>query len=245
MEEWILGHELPIRLSFFLGIFGLMALWEIASPRRALSLAKGRRWRANLGIVVFNSVMLRFVFPTAAVGMALFVEQSGWGLFHHYELPFALVVLLAVLLLDFAIYLQHVMFHAVPVLWRLHRMHHADRDYDRVAVSTISPGTRLDAPEPPLLLDVRDDEEFRDAHIGGARHLPLSQLQQRFEELADWRERPIAVICKTDRRSAQAVRMLDAEGFAEPILVKGGMVGWEQAGFPVEGAAQPVAQSSN
>ncbi len=130
MGEWILGHEVPIRLSFFFGIFGLMALWEIASPRRALSLSKGRRWLANLGIVVFNSVLLRFVFPAAAVGMALFAGQSGWGLFHQYELPFALVVLLSVLLLDFAIYLQHVMFHAVPVLWRLHRMHHADRDYD-------------------------------------------------------------------------------------------------------------------
>ncbi len=130
VEQWVLGHELPIRLGFFFGIFSLMALWEIAAPRRALSLSKGRRWLANLGIVVFNSVLLRIIFPTAAVGVALFAEQAGWGLFHHLALPGAPVVLLSVLLLDFAIYLQHVMFHAVPVLWRLHRMHHADRDYD-------------------------------------------------------------------------------------------------------------------
>ncbi len=128
--EWVLGHEVPIRLGFFFGIFALMALWELAAPRRALTVSKGRRWGANLGIVVFNSVLLRVIFPTAAVGVALFAEQAGWGVFNHFGVPFAWAVLLSVLLLDFAIYLQHVMFHAVPVLWRLHRMHHADLDYD-------------------------------------------------------------------------------------------------------------------
>lgn len=130
LNDWIMGNEVTIRLGFFVGIFALMALWELASPRRALLLARGRRWSANIGIVVFNTVLLRIVFPTAAVGMALFAGEAGWGLFNHFEVPFWAVVLLSVLLLDFAIYLQHVMFHAVPVLWRLHRMHHADLDYD-------------------------------------------------------------------------------------------------------------------
>lgn len=125
-----MGNEAPIRLGFFLGMFVLMALWELASPRRALSLTRARRWTANLGIVVFNTVLLRIVFPTAAVGMALFAGEAGWGLFNYYPLPLWAAVPLSVLMLDFAIYLQHVMFHAVPVLWRLHRVHHADLDYD-------------------------------------------------------------------------------------------------------------------
>ncbi len=111
-------------------------------------------------------------------------------------------------------------------------------------VEVASLRSRLQSEEPPLLLDVRDDEEFQTVHIDGARHLPLAQLQQRLDELANWRERPLAVICKTDRRSAQAVRLLDAAGFAQPILVKGGMVGWEQAGFPVEGSTRAAAQPS-
>jgi sterol desaturase/sphingolipid hydroxylase (fatty acid hydroxylase superfamily) len=125
-----MDQELFIRLGFFLGVFALMGLWEVASPRRALTLTRGRRWTANVGIVVFNSVLLRIIFPTAAVGMAMFTGEAGWGLFNHFEVPVWAAVLLSVVALDFAIYLQHVMFHAVPILWRLHRMHHADLDYD-------------------------------------------------------------------------------------------------------------------
>jgi sterol desaturase/sphingolipid hydroxylase (fatty acid hydroxylase superfamily) len=130
LDQWIMGHEAPIRLGFFLGIFTLMALWELISPRRVLSLGRGRRWSANVGIVVLNTVLLRIVFPTAAVGVAIFAGEAQWGLFNHFPVPFWAALALSVLLLDFAIYLQHVMFHAVPVLWRLHRMHHADLDYD-------------------------------------------------------------------------------------------------------------------
>ena len=107
-----------------------MALWEAVAPRRALTVSKALRWANNLGVVCLNTVLVRVVFPGAAVGVALFVAEQGWGVFNYYALPYGLVVLLCVLVMDFAIYLQHVMFHATPALWRLHRMHHADLDFD-------------------------------------------------------------------------------------------------------------------
>lgn len=128
--DWILGNELPIRLSFFFGIFAVMAVWEMLSPRRALTVSKGVRWANNLGLVFLNSFVLRLLFPAAAVGVAALAQQRGWGLLHYYEIPFMLSVVITVIAMDFVIYLQHVMVHAVPVLWRLHRVHHADLDYD-------------------------------------------------------------------------------------------------------------------
>ena len=130
MTEFILIHEPTIRLSFFLGILAVMAGWEFAAPRRVLTLARPARWTANLGIVFLNGLLLRLIFPAGAVGVAVFAAGEGWGLFNHFALPYAAAVLLSVVALDFAIYLQHVMFHAVPALWRLHRMHHADLDFD-------------------------------------------------------------------------------------------------------------------
>ncbi len=129
-NEWILGNEVPIRLSFFFGIFAVIAVWEILSPRRKLTVSKTGRWINNLGLVFLNSFILRFLFPAAAVGVALVAEQKGWGLLNHYDLPFWWSVVVAVIAMDFVIYLQHVMVHAIPVLWRLHRVHHADLDYD-------------------------------------------------------------------------------------------------------------------
>jgi sterol desaturase/sphingolipid hydroxylase (fatty acid hydroxylase superfamily) len=129
-HDWILGNELPIRLSFFFGIFAVMAVWEILSPRRKLTISKGLRWVNNLGLVFLNSFLLRFLFPAAAVGVAVVAQQRGWGLLNLYEIPFTLTVVIAVVTMDFVIYLQHVMVHAVPVFWRLHRVHHADLDYD-------------------------------------------------------------------------------------------------------------------
>ena len=129
-NDWILGNELPIRLSFFFGIFAIMAVWEILSPRRALTVSKPVRWVNNLGLVFLNSLVLRGLFPAAAVGVAVVAQQRGWGLLNLYEIPFTLSVVIAVVTMDFVIYLQHVMVHAVPLLWRLHRVHHADLDYD-------------------------------------------------------------------------------------------------------------------
>ena len=128
--DWLLQHEKPIRLGFFFGVLALMALWEVLAPRRVLSVSKPLRWLNNLGLVFFNSFLLRLLFPAAAVGVAAFAAEQGLGLFNYYPLPFWLVVALTVVAMDLIIYLQHVLVHAVPVLWRLHRVHHADLDYD-------------------------------------------------------------------------------------------------------------------
>jgi sterol desaturase/sphingolipid hydroxylase (fatty acid hydroxylase superfamily) len=129
-SESVLSYEAPIRLGFFFGIFGVMALWELLAPRRTLTVSKPLRWINNLGIVFLNIVLLRFLFPAAAVGMAVFAHNQGWGLLNHFGTPYGVAVLTSVVAMDFAIYLQHVMFHAVPTLWRLHRVHHADLDFD-------------------------------------------------------------------------------------------------------------------
>ncbi|MBM4180231.1 MAG: sterol desaturase family protein [Betaproteobacteria bacterium] len=129
-EEFVLGHEPAIRLSFFLGIFALVALWELAAPRRALTVSKALRWSSNLTLVALNTLLLRLLFPLAAVGVAAFAAEHGWGLLNHFQVPAVLAIPLAVIAMDFVIWLQHVMVHAVPALWRLHRVHHADLDYD-------------------------------------------------------------------------------------------------------------------
>ena len=122
--------EPAIRLGFFVGVLVLMALWEALAPRRPWSVGRRIRWPSNLGIVVVDTLVARALFPAAAVGVALYAEQRGWGLFHVLELPYWLAVVLSVVVLDLVIYLQHVLFHAVPLLWRVHRMHHADLDFD-------------------------------------------------------------------------------------------------------------------
>lgn len=129
-ERFVLANEPLIRLGFFFGVFALVALWELASPRRVLKLSRKQRWTANLGIVLLNTLVVRLLFPVAAVGMAALGVERGWGLLNNFDVPFGLAVLLAVIAMDFVIWLQHVMVHAVPVLWRLHRVHHADVDYD-------------------------------------------------------------------------------------------------------------------
>src|SRR5215218_1051893 len=126
----LLAHEPLIRLAAFAGVLALMAGLEAVLPRRRRSFRRLRRWPSNLGVVVVDTLVLRLVFPTAAVGVALAAEAGGVGLIPWLGLPAPLTVPVAVLLLDLAIYLQHVLFHAVPALWRLHRMHHADLDFD-------------------------------------------------------------------------------------------------------------------
>ncbi|MDH5257801.1 MAG: sterol desaturase family protein [Gammaproteobacteria bacterium] len=130
IDQWITANESVIRLSFFFGVFGIMAVWEVLRPRRRLIVSKLTRWTNNLGLVFLNTIMLRLLFPAAAVGVAVFVDQEGWGLLNYYSVPFIVAVFIAVVAMDFIIYLQHVLVHAVPALWRLHRVHHADRDYD-------------------------------------------------------------------------------------------------------------------
>jgi sterol desaturase/sphingolipid hydroxylase (fatty acid hydroxylase superfamily) len=130
VADILLAHEPVIRLGAFAGIFMAMALWELLAPRRRQGIGRLRRWPSNLGIVVLNTLLVRLAFPTAAVSVALLAESGGWGLLPALNAPPWLTVVAAVILLDLAIYLQHVLFHAVPALWRLHRMHHADLEFD-------------------------------------------------------------------------------------------------------------------
>ena len=130
MTNLLITYEPMVRGGAFLGIFALMAAWEVWAPCRPLVASKALRWRNNLALVVLNSLLLRALFPTAAIGMAAFAARHGWGVLHYLDAPVWLATLLALIALDLAIWLQHVMLHAIPLLWRLHRVHHADLDYD-------------------------------------------------------------------------------------------------------------------
>ncbi len=130
MIDAILNAEPEIRLAAFLSVLAIMALWEIAAPRRRRDIPRVIRWTNNLALVVIDTAILRLTFPILAVGLAVIAEDRGWGLFNTLEVPVWAAVLDSMLLLDIAIYLQHVMFHAIPALWRLHRMHHADLEFD-------------------------------------------------------------------------------------------------------------------
>ena len=130
MRELILSHEAAIRLGFFVGVLAVMAVWEAAAPRRPATLGRWARWPSNLGIVALNTVVVRLLLPTTAVALALVGEREGWGLLHQVALPGWVALPLAVIALDLVVYLQHVMVHAVPLLWRLHRVHHADLHFD-------------------------------------------------------------------------------------------------------------------
>jgi len=130
MTDAIAGNEAAIRLGIFFGILLLMMSWEVVAPRRELTHLRGLRWYANLGIVALNTGIARLVFPLAPVAVAALASRRDWGVFNLYEAPDWITIVGSVVILDLTIYLQHVMFHAVPVLWRLHRMHHADTDFD-------------------------------------------------------------------------------------------------------------------
>jgi sterol desaturase/sphingolipid hydroxylase (fatty acid hydroxylase superfamily) len=130
MGDIILSNHVAIRLAAFILVLAAMALWEAVAPRRRPLLTRMERWPHNLGIVAVNTLLVRVLFPGAAVGMALYAKTRGWGLFSVFDVSSWILVPLCVLLLDLAIYLQHVMFHAVPLFWRFHRMHHADLDFD-------------------------------------------------------------------------------------------------------------------
>ena len=130
MTDAIIVNEAIIRGGFFVGVLVLMMSWEVVAPRRLRALPRFQRWTGNLGIVVVNTALLRLIFPTAAVATALGIEARGGGLIATLTLPYPLAVFLGILLLDLVVYAQHVALHAVPVLWRLHRMHHADLDFD-------------------------------------------------------------------------------------------------------------------
>jgi len=135
MPNVVFAGEPMIRMSCTLGILVLMVLWEVLAPRRSQEIGRWQRWPSNLGIVVVDTALVRVVFPAAAVGMAMLAQRRGWGLFNvlpvlGWAVPGWAAVPASVILLDLVIYAQHRVFHAVPWLWRLHRMHHADLEID-------------------------------------------------------------------------------------------------------------------
>jgi sterol desaturase/sphingolipid hydroxylase (fatty acid hydroxylase superfamily) len=125
-----LDAELAVRLGAALAVFAAMALWEALAPRRIASVGRAPRWPSNIAIVLLDALLVRILLPVAAVGVAVIAAQRGWGLLNITRWPPLLEGLLGFLALDLAIYAQHVAFHKVPWLWRLHRMHHADLDID-------------------------------------------------------------------------------------------------------------------
>jgi sterol desaturase/sphingolipid hydroxylase (fatty acid hydroxylase superfamily) len=130
MQDAVLSFEPYLRVGAFSAVFVVLAIWELANPRRHQAIGRGLRWPNNLGVVVANTLLVRIVFPTTAVGLAFIVAEQGWGLLHAVAVPSWIALVSTVVVLDLAIYLQHVLFHAVPALWRLHRMHHADLEFD-------------------------------------------------------------------------------------------------------------------
>jgi sterol desaturase/sphingolipid hydroxylase (fatty acid hydroxylase superfamily) len=137
LTQTLLNHEQVIRLAAFVAMLVSMAAWETLAPRRALAVPKAKRWANNLALLLINSILVRVLFPAAAIGFAVFAESRSMGLFHMVYLSQPLAMVLSVVVMDFAIYLQHIVFHAVPVLWQLHRVHHADLDFD------VTTGTRF------------------------------------------------------------------------------------------------------
>jgi sterol desaturase/sphingolipid hydroxylase (fatty acid hydroxylase superfamily) len=119
-----------LRLAVFATLFAVLALWELAAPRLPHRLDRIARWPANLGILAIDTFLVRVLFPTAAVGFAILAQSRGWGALAYAPWPVWLEIVITVVVLDAAIYAQHAAFHHVPLLWRLHRMHHADLELD-------------------------------------------------------------------------------------------------------------------
>lgn len=137
MRDVLLGHEPLIRFATFAGVLVVLAILEALLPRRHREIGRSQRWPSNFAIVAVDVAIVRVLFPLTAVGLALLAESKGWGLLNQWPISGWIAVPIAVVALDFIIYLQHVLFHAVPAFWRLHRMHHADLDFD------VTTGTRF------------------------------------------------------------------------------------------------------
>ena len=130
MSEFVLAHQSTLRLCLFAGVFAAMLAWEALAPRRPRAAPRMLRWPGNIGVTILGALVLRVAFPLTAVAWAVEMSTRGIGLLNAVDLPAWVALPLAILLLDLAIWAQHVAFHRVPAFWRLHRMHHADTDLD-------------------------------------------------------------------------------------------------------------------
>ena len=126
----IILRERWIRLGVFCLVLAVMACWEWLLPRRKLQIGRAKRWLRNLALVVINTLVLRLIFPAAAVGVAVLAQQKGWGLLPDMALPYFILAIISILILDLTVFIQHLLFHAVPLFWRFHRVHHTDLDFD-------------------------------------------------------------------------------------------------------------------
>lgn len=139
MDTFVTDFESVLRLGVFLGFFVVLAVLELLIPRRRLRYSKIQRWASNIGLSIFNTIFLRIVIPIAGVGTALLASDKSWGLLSQIELPVWLSALIFIILFDVTIYWQHRIYHKVPILWRFHRMHHTDMDYDFTTGSRFHP----------------------------------------------------------------------------------------------------------
>ncbi|MEX2129963.1 MAG: sterol desaturase family protein [Pseudohongiellaceae bacterium] len=130
MNALVSDAESTLRLLVFLGVLLVLALLEWRFPRRPLHYSRPRRWFTNFGISFLNTAIVRVLLPIVGVGAALLAAERGWGLFNVLAVSAWLSIPLFLLVFDLTIYFQHRLFHLIPVLWRLHRMHHTDPDYD-------------------------------------------------------------------------------------------------------------------
>ncbi|MBA3815643.1 MAG: sterol desaturase family protein [Parachlamydiaceae bacterium] len=129
--EGIFNNWVQLRVVIFMGIFLILALGELVFPKRVKAqVSQKTRWISNIGIVLLDNFLMRLILPIMAIDMAIFAQKMNWGIFNLIEIPFWLNLILTIVILDFIIYLQHVMFHTFPLFWRVHRMHHADVDFD-------------------------------------------------------------------------------------------------------------------
>lgn len=139
MDTVFIDNEVWVRIGVFVAVLAAMLGWQAARPLRRASRPWVRRWFANLGLVAVDAVVVRLLFPVAAVGTALIAAENGWGLFNAVDVPAWLAIGISLIVLDAAIYLQHVAVHKIPVLWRLHRVHHTDVDFDATTALRFHP----------------------------------------------------------------------------------------------------------
>jgi sterol desaturase/sphingolipid hydroxylase (fatty acid hydroxylase superfamily) len=136
----LIDSENLIRFAVFLAVLLLMMMWELAAPRRARAAPQAIRWFSNLGVSLLDRGVLQFA---VVMGMGVSVKEDGWGLMNWIALPEWVALVSSIVILDLVIYLQHRLFHAVPILWRLHRMHHADIELDVSSGIRFHPGEAL------------------------------------------------------------------------------------------------------
>ncbi len=139
MNEYLIANEPTLRLAAFIGFLIGFAALEALLPRKARTMSRLTRWSVNLGLTVVNTLVLRFVVPVLAVGVALWAQAQGYGVLNLVDLPWIAEFVIALLLLDALIWAQHVAMHKFPLLWRLHRVHHTDRDLDATTALRFHP----------------------------------------------------------------------------------------------------------